>query len=159
MFFRSAQHQNSSGFTLVELIVVMTIIALVVGASTPYLLGTLERQRLTKERDKIVAELKQAQQKSRVAQNGESYGISFVSPGFYLLLPENKQISYQYGIQLNSTADLVFFRKLTGQLELSPQETNPPGSDLTLELQSNRFTTQIRINSYGVLDTTVPQPL
>ena len=145
---------RSSGFTLMELVIVLALFSLAIFMTTPYLYGTLEKRRLVSERDKVVFALKQAQQKSRVAQSGESYGISFVESDFYTSLPEGRMTSYKHGVIVDSSADLVFFRKLTGHLDLTPD-----GDELTLTLNSSRFSTTIHINSYGVLNTTSPQPL
>ena len=152
MSFLPARSKASWGLTLVELLVVLALIGALALASTPYLLGTLEKQRLVKERDKVVGALKQAQQKSRVAQSGESYGLSFANPAFYLSLPDNKQVFYEHNVTVNSSANLVFFRKLTGQLDLTP-----PSDELIITVQSNNFSTQITVNSYGVLNTSTPE--
>lgn len=153
MFLSPAHQKKLVGFTLVELLIVMGLISIVIVASTPYLLGTLEKRRLLSERDKIVTSLRVSQQRSRVAQGGESYGISFIHPEFYLLLPENKQTSYQHNIHVTSSAELVFFRKLTGELDLTPD-----ADELIIVLESNNFRSQIHINAYGVLNTTTPEP-
>lgn len=140
---------KKNGFTLIELLSVISLFGILAALSTPYLFGTLEKRRLLAERDKVVSVLKTAQQQSRIAEGGESYGVQFL-PKSLITQPQNQSTQLSKSIsRLDSNVDEIYFQKLSGE-PLLPDTV----SDVQLEIFSKEFQTGIRIHSTGVIETT-----
>lgn len=126
----------------------MVLVAVLFGVGTPYLFGTLEKQRLLSEQQKVVSVLKDEQSQARSAQNASAHGIE-VYPTYLLTLPEGKKLPFRHSITvLSTTQSRVMFDVLTGAvLFIAPDE------QIMLELQTGRFKAVIKLNQNGVIES------
>jgi type II secretory pathway pseudopilin PulG len=145
------QKQNSYlsyfGFTVLELLLLVSVMGILATIGAPHLFGSLEKKRLQTERDKIVSTLKAAQQQSRVAQDGRSYGVRF-SPYRISTIPDNQSVTLDSGVKLaHFDSPTIFFEKISG---LSRVENS--SNSLELVLDSHSFVTRVTVNAYGVIE-------
>lgn len=145
---RRNSYLSSVGFTVLELLLIISMIGLTTLIGTPFLFGTLEKKRLLTETDKVATALKNAQQQSRIAQDGKRYGVRF-SPDRLTTVPENQTLKLAHNIKLAQfDSPTIFFEKLTG---FSDSENS--NNSLELKLVSHSFFTRITVNAYGVIDS------
>jgi prepilin-type N-terminal cleavage/methylation domain-containing protein len=65
----------SRGLTLIELLLVISIIAILAGASTPFLSSTLTRNQASNAQDRVLGSLRKAQTYSMTRRLGEDWGV------------------------------------------------------------------------------------
>ena len=137
------------GFTLVEMVVVIALFALAAVIGSRSLLGTLRKNWLSSEVDKIVVSLKQAQQNSRAAIEGKQYGVQFSQVNHsYQPIPSGTIQRLQHGVKISTISDeKIEFRKLTGELIL-----NSGNSQAEILMELGNLQTKISINSQGVVE-------
>lgn len=144
---KTARFLRVRGFTFVELIVVVGILAILVGLGTPYLFGAREKLFLETEQEKILNHLKIAQQKAIAAYQGYDYTLEFAPPHEYRLQPENQLVTLDPKTELLSVdPETITFARLSGK----------PCAAFHLVLASKRFQADIIISSEGVITTTPP---
>ena len=146
---KTARFLKGKGFTLIEFTLVMAILVILSGLSTPYLFGAKEKALLEKERDQIVNSLKLAQQKAIAAYKGYDYTVVFNQTGNQYRLPEEgKTVNLSSRITITSVQPTTIkFLRLTGE----------PESPLKLVLVSKRFETTIRVSQEGITTVTPPE--
>ncbi|MEM1393437.1 MAG: type II secretion system protein [Cyanobacteria bacterium P01_H01_bin.150] len=71
--FKSSK--NTSGFTLIEVLVVIVMVGILSAIAAPSWLGFVARQRLNKANDSVFAALREAQREAK--KNKRSYSVSF----------------------------------------------------------------------------------
>lgn len=137
------------GFTLIELLVVVVLIAVATVLSTPLLLGTLRKNWLATETEKVIISLKMAQQNSRAAIDGKQYGVKFSLDGqSYQPIPNGALQKLQHGVKISSISEeKIEFRKLTGELLL---DSGMKQASVVFSLGDMNQT--IEINSQGVVE-------
>ena len=132
------QNKLKKAFSLIEITIVVMLVSLVAVFATPYLFGAKENTSLQTETDRVVDQLRLAQQKSIASEKGLSYGLKFdqadnsICP-LISTLPcdeDNDKIILQNNIKIElvSTPEIIY-TKLTGM----------PSSSLDLTLSSKRF--------------------
>lgn len=131
---------------MIEFVLVMAIIAVISAISTPYLLGSKEKILLQTEQEKILSDLKNAQQQSIAAYRGYEYSVIFNPPDQYRLQPENEAKTIHPDVEILSISPVstISFEKLSGK----------PSSPLTLTLASTRFSCDIAVNDQGLISAT-----
>ena len=67
--------KNTSGFTLIEVLVVIVMVGILSAIAAPSWLGFVARQRLNKANDTVLAALREAQREAK--KNKRSYSVSF----------------------------------------------------------------------------------
>jgi prepilin-type N-terminal cleavage/methylation domain-containing protein len=145
---KTARYLKTSGFTLVEITVVMAILVILFGLATPYLLGTKEKFILESERERIINSLKDAQQKAIVAYQGFDYQIAFHPPQSYTRLPEDHTFILNNKIKIENAVPLtITFGRLTGN----------PDAPLSLTLVSPKYQCLIKVSSEGVITGSPPE--
>lgn len=138
---------HTDGFTVLELLLLVSLIGIIVAISTPFLWGALEKRRLVTERDKVVLTLKDMQQQSKTAQVGKSYGLQFFQSSV-LTAPGDTRINLKNGIKLEKfNQPSVYFEKLSGYPKLEK-----PGASLELVFASSSFYSTVEVNTYGIID-------
>lgn len=131
---------------------VVVILGIFLGLSTPYLLGAKEKLILQTEQEKVINNLKLAQQKAMAAYGGYAYKISFLPPDTYALNtdPETNTETYHLhpDIDIVSTGgeSEIIFSKVTGT----------PNINLNLTLESRRFRCEITVTQGGLIAGTNP---
>lgn len=148
--------RTQRGFTLVELIVVISIMVSLLGFITISLVKSQQTASLTSTEEILVAELKQQQLKSMIGDtegraSSDSYGIHFDSNRYVTF----HGTTYSSGESSNSVFNLdnnlqfenggfdVIFSRISGEIAIP----------LVIELQDNTNSQlkRIHLNRYGVI--------
>ncbi|MBN1263194.1 MAG: type II secretion system protein [Candidatus Pacebacteria bacterium] len=146
----TAPSSSDKGFTLIEGLVSATILAVLAGLSTPYFFGSREKNLLETQKERVLHEIKNSQQKAMNAQKGFDHSLIFN--------PETEQITLYPDIQtirLDSKIDLVSisptdtitFARLTGK----------PDTSLEVVLASKKFSAKITVSQEGIIEATPPE--
>ncbi len=146
--------RKSRGFTLVELVVVTSIIITLLGFITINLVRSQQTASLASVADILTAELKQQQLKSMIGdtegrETSDQYGIHFDSDKYILFHgtysesePSNFVVNLENNMQFNSSNFDVIFSKLSGTT-----------SATIIELQDNTDSKlkRIHLNALGAI--------
>lgn len=148
--------RKSGGFTLVELLLVMSIMAILLGFITISLVKSQQTVSLTATEEILTAELKQQQLKSMIGDSegrptADSYGIHFDSNRYVNFHGEvyseadnsNSFFNLESNMQFNNAGFDIIFSRLSGEI----------ASPLIIELQDNTNSQlkRIYLNQYGVI--------
>lgn len=156
------KNKLQKGFTLVELIISIALIAIIVGISFSNLGGHQEKLEVDLEAEKIVAYLRETRNKAIAGQDNSSWGIHFVNVSndddYYNLfkgltfstsdIVETRFLSKEIQFlipAINENVDVVFL-KSSGELN---------SSEKTIILQSiinPEMTSTIEINKLGQIN-------
>lgn len=131
-----------TGFTLIELILIMGVIAVLFAVSSINLTGSQQKASVNSTIASLVADIKSQQFKAMTGDGGTDHGIRFDTTS-YILLPENFVVDLGNNLQLSTTfpANTITFSQGSG--EITGFTT---GSDtVTLGDQT------LRLNLYGVI--------
>lgn len=147
---------KNKGFTLVEMLLVMSIIAILLGFITINLVKSQQTASLTATEEILIAELKEQQLKSIIGDSEgratpDSYGIHFDSNRYVTFHGEvyseldnsNSFFNLESNMQFNNSNFDIKFLRLSGEIAVP----------LTVELQDNtnfQFK-RIYLNKYGVV--------
>lgn len=151
------------GFTLIELILVMSIFAVLAGIATVNLFSFQHKAQLDSTLNMFIADLKGQQTKAMAGYangeaNVENYGINFDSSNYRYVLfkgtysssnTANFSVSYPNSIQITTTfpnSQLIFTK---GSGELSGYAT--ASATVTLQDTQNNEQKTIQFNRYGVI--------
>lgn len=148
--------RNERGFTLIELIVVISIFVTLLGFITISLVNSQQTASLTSMQEVLIAELKQQQLKAMIGDTegrsvADSYGIHFDSNRYVTF----HGFAYSPGESSNSVFNLdsntqfvnpgfdIIFSKLSGEITAA----------MIIELQDNTNfkLKRIHLNRYGVV--------
>ena len=146
---------RNRGFTLVELLLVMSIMAILLGFIAISLVKSQQTASLTTTEEILIAELRQQQLKSMIGDSEgratpDSYGIHFDANRyvtFHGVYSEadnsNSFFNLEDNMQFNNSNFDVIFSRLSGEIS----------SPLTVELQDNTNSQlkRIYLNKYGVI--------
>lgn len=141
---------SRSGFTIIELIVAMSIIAIITMMSIPYLFGTKDKAYLAKETEIFVGVLNSVRQESITASQGLAHSV--------MILPaENKYLEVVSSEEHDLGAGVTFthptfpteitFSKLRGQVN----------SPVFIELNYKSYTSTVSILTTGIIESSVPE--
>jgi prepilin-type N-terminal cleavage/methylation domain-containing protein len=149
--------RNQRGFTLIELMVVITITAILLGFTTINLVGSQQRASLNAIEQELLADLKQQQLKAMIGdtegrETSDTYGIHFDS-GKYTLFhgtysstdSANFAINLDQNFQFQSPGTDIIFSKISGEISAG-SITNIAIRDTT-----NGNVKTITVNRYGVV--------
>lgn len=141
----TAAVRSPKGFTLIESILVMSLLGLLFGLATPYLFGTKEKTSLETETEKLVNQLKMIQQDAIAAREGQTYSL--------LLLPNSNQYRLAAGTEQEKTFSLQYdLVSPAGETALVfSQLTGQPNQNLQISLESKRFRTTISLSLEGLI--------
>lgn len=153
--------KNDSGFTLIELILVILIASTLSGLVVFSLIGTEKTSEINTETDVIASDLSSQQTKAMLgagSSSGTSYGIHFESDKYVLfagdsynvLDSKNFIVNIESGYQLSSTfpAGDVIFTFLTGTVSGFLNGNN----SVTIHDINGNKTKTITINRFGVIN-------
>jgi len=154
MFYFSSQ----KGFTLLELLLVLAIIAIIAAFTFPIYTGFQLSQIHDTRTEEIVQALRQAQSKSMAGQNDSSWGVYFDSSN-------NKFVIFQGTSYASRVSDYDYETELESTLSLSNISINGGGSEVvftkidgsttdygSLDLTTDEDTATISINAAGLVE-------
>lgn len=153
--------KKTGGFSLIESLIVIAIMAALVGVASVSLFNMRQKSDMDATRSKIVATLNEARSRAVSQEDGESWGVRFEnnypSVSYYVLFNSNYSISTEKGryslpknveyvsssVPVGSPRDIQF-------LELSGKASGTPQIPLVLKIPP--FTTStITISSSGII--------
>jgi len=137
---------DQQGFTLVEILIVMAIIAFIAVIGMITSLDTLNRYIFRSDTDKVVSLLQKARSSAMNNVNEKEYGVVLDDPDNLILFRETLGTSYDYKVEKSKTASYsdtcpsqkVIFKRLTGN-----------SIDCIIEIIDGNKTTTITISSQG----------
>ncbi|KKQ29725.1 MAG: hypothetical protein US48_C0039G0011 [Candidatus Levybacteria bacterium GW2011_GWA2_37_36] len=148
--------RTQRGFTLIELIVVTSIIVVLLGFITINLVNSQQKASLTSTGEILLADLKQQQLKSMIGDtegrdSSDTYGIHFDSNKYVLFHgliyspfdPSNSVINLEDNMQFNNAGFDIIFSKLSGEI--------PAVTTIDLQENTNSSLKRIHLNTLGVI--------
>ena len=151
------------GFTLVEILIIMGILAILFTISSLNLSNTVPQNALTNATELLVADLKQ-QQLSALTGNTEgqsvnsNYGIYFTTQKYTLFRGSTYSVgnTSNYNVPLDdidtsttAAGSIIVFEKNSGQI----LNFVPSGNTITLTHNNIGKTSTITINKYGIIES------
>jgi len=109
--------KSFSGFTLVEIFIVIGLMAILVSLSAPLYTSLQTAQPLRSSRDELVFNLRLAQEQSRSGQSASNFGIFLTADGYTMyrgasyatrLAPEDRLFYFLDGIQSSGITEVNF---------------------------------------------------
>jgi prepilin-type N-terminal cleavage/methylation domain-containing protein len=148
-----SKHCSKSGMTLVEIIVVLTIMAIIFGIGTYTLVSARKSATLNTLTDSVASTLEQARSSALSGKGGVSYGVKFASTSYTYFAspyvqndPDNRTSGVSTGFELSNTytsnGGIVIFSRLTG----APQAT---GTITIINMANTSQSKMIQIGSQG----------
>lgn len=155
------RNNNKSGFTLIELVVVMGILLMLFGFLSFNLVGVQRKISINSTADDLVSDMASQQTKAMSGEgsiSGESYGIYFQSDKYTLFKgtsysssdSNNFVVSLESGISfsnINLLGNSIIFSNRNGELSSFSQSQN----SVTINDSQGQKTETITINRYGVV--------
>jgi len=151
------RHKNNAGFSLVELILVMSIMAILTGLITINLANSQQKASLSSLVQNLISDIRQQQIKAMAGDteggaSASSYGIHIDSNKYVLFRgasyvpdPSNFAVSLPNNMIFVTTGLDIIFLKTKG-------EVDPPApASIQLQDTTNSNTKTIQINKYGVI--------
>ena len=152
----SIKSRMTSGFSLVELILVMSIMATLIGLITINLAGIQQRASLTSIVQNLISDIRQQQIKAMIGDTegrptASAYGIHIDSNQYVLfngtsydaLDPSNFKVSLPSNMQFISPGSNIIFSRVSGDISAA--------ASIQLQDTTNSNTKTIQINKYGVI--------
>lgn len=133
------------GVTLIELLLVVSIVAIVSLSATPFYARFLRQNAVADATDRIVGNLRKAQMYSMAGKQDGTWGVTYSSNTLTLFLQGNSAFDETYTVGSDITVSglsTVLFTKATGI----------PTSTPTITITGGNTTKTILINSQGVID-------
>lgn len=119
------------GFTLMEMIIVLAVIALMTAAITPFYRTFYLGQQLDSTTDELVSNLRRAQTKAIISEEDARWGIRW-GTGVYIIFNENdpsldEEVDYPDNITIQAPGDIIFDQltgttSTTGEITLNQTE-------------------------------------
>lgn len=138
------------GFTLVEILVATSLLAITVALTGTYLLAGYQKAQLDKQTNLLIDQLEYARQNSIVAVEGNAYGVRLDPQNSQVqVLPGNRvkrlnpNIKVEY--QPEDYPNLIEFETVTGY---------PTAGQVSLRLQLNDYVSHIYIDEFGYINQT-----
>jgi prepilin-type N-terminal cleavage/methylation domain-containing protein len=138
------------GFTLIEVLLVISILGILAGLSIPFLINFKNSQDFDNTVDQMISVLRKAQEKSISAEKDSFWGVNFSQPFRYILFrenfnqnnPENEIYEFSKNINLTTSGQEIKFLKLSGGIE----------EDFIIDLTTFNKKIRIIINREGKID-------
>ena len=139
--------KTSRGFTLIEVLIVMAIIAFIAVIGMITSLDTLNRYIFRSDTDKVVSLLQKARSSAMNNVNEKEYGVVLDDPDNLILFRETLGTSYDYKVEKSKTATYklddcpdkqAVFERLTGNT-----------ADCIIEIIDGNKASTITINNQG----------
>lgn len=151
----TASHR--SGFSFIELIVVMGVIGILLGFATVSLLGVQRKPALTSSVDSFISDIRGQQVKALAGNNASSYGV-YVGQHDYTLFtgsvynandPTNALVSFDPAISISTLLANAIAVFASGSGEMV--NFLPSTSTITITNTQNNERKTIQLNRYGVV--------
>jgi Tfp pilus assembly protein FimT len=145
---RLSKKQNNSGFTIVELLLILAIVAIMSAATTPFMSRIVSQNNMDVTVDNIISSLRKAQSYSVNGRDGSSWGVCIYNSSVIRMFSgtcgsptHSEDFSIPSSIDVTGFSE-VTFSKLRGDAS----------STQTITITSPLETMTIDINAVGVLD-------
>ncbi|HZZ98692.1 MAG TPA: type II secretion system protein [Candidatus Saccharimonadia bacterium] len=154
---------RTAGFTLVELIITMTIFATLIAITVPNLLGTRNRVAVRSNVGIVVADIRHQQLKAMLGETegrstADSYGVHFETSTYTLfhgssysaIEPTNAVVPLNEGLQFSNVSlpsSSIIFNKGSGTVAGFSSNSH----SVTLTNPGNNESVSISFNSYGLV--------
>lgn len=141
-----ACNHKTQGFSLIEILVVITLFALTLVASVTYLLPLRDKASLQQEMDKLTTALEFARQQSIAVYRGFEYGVS-INPGSNqaYVIPTNTSVGLKeltiIELEPASANPDIVFAKISGRVE----------SDYQIKVSYKQLEGKILLNQTGLV--------
>ncbi len=158
-FFKNRTHINNSGFTLIEVLVVVTIITLIVGATLFFDVNSYRGEAFRSERNILVIALQKARADALNNVNQKRHGVKINPPDFegYVLFEGNdylnsdpathEEFPASYTVTLEPPSpDEIVFNQLSGNVLVGGTAYD---GEIVLNDPERNATTGIIINHEG----------
>lgn len=162
------QNPKQKGFTLIEILLVMTIFAAILGFTAVSFLKTKHTSSLNSTLDKIISDMKSQQLKAMIGstdagQNGSSYGI-YIAQENYTLFRGNSYSSTDSAnltVSLNQNIIITNILLPNNSLVFSQKSGEISGFDsnnnsITIKNTAGNEQKTITINRYGIVTSVSP---
>lgn len=146
-----SQKSKPFGFTLVEVLIAVSIMGILAAVSGSYFLTQQTKSRLRFERDNVVAALEFARQNAAAAKEGTSYSLEFNSANTYQITPGGKPKKLSGSVVFDPLPNPISFNILTGWLQSGTSET------ITLVLGD--FVCTVRVSESGIITASEVEPI
>lgn len=117
--------KTNSAFTLIEILIVITIIGLLTAITVDYLKDVKQNKTILGIAESIAADLDESKANSQAGKNNIQHGIKFASSTYTIFEGTSfsesnesnieKQIDSSYSISTNLNNDLIYFSKINGE--------------------------------------------
>ena len=138
------------GFTLIEILIAVTLLAVLMGLTIPVGLRFLKNEQLTSAVDEVMQTLRRAEEFSRIQERDSSYGVFFTSSGYTFFKGgsySGRDVAYDEIYELPSgvsvTTNLAENDVVFGKLDGIPSESG------LISLTNSSGSESIEINSAG----------
>lgn len=138
------------GFTLFEIIIVVSIIVIIIAVSLPVSLSFLKQQNVGTATSNVISTLRQAHTQSMFQKNDSSFGIKFLE-GSYVLFQgssystrttsEDIVVPIPSNVTISGIDEIVFTKR-----------TGLPSTTGTLLVMSGTISRSIYINQQGIIE-------
>ena len=144
---RSEESRLISGITFIEIIIVVTIIAVLSATTAPFVSGFILRNNLETAQDKVVSTIRKAQFYSMDGKNGSAWGICVRGTSIRLYRGDCDSPDFSEDLDYSSTISIVglddtTFSKLRGG----------PSNALNITVSSSIDSVNIQVNQAGAID-------
>ncbi|MEM7726655.1 MAG: type II secretion system protein [Cyanobacteria bacterium P01_A01_bin.45] len=148
--------EDTSGFTLLEVIVVVVIIGILSAIAAPSWIAFTKRQRLNKANDIVLSAIQDAQRQAKKTK--VSYSVSFAvnADQPYFAVYRNNPT---FNISSKNFSDRAYWKPLGEDIGIKPEEiwlgSKPPNSQLSILNNTNKIET-VTFNYLGIPEDSVP---
>ena len=140
---------RNKGFTVIEVLISMGILAILVGITTPFLLHFYRRYQLDSERSTMIALMRQARSLSMDGESSADHGVHIASSQFTLFTGSSYALRDAAKDQTFGRTDVV---AITGSSSIVFRYLTGKTSSLSFTLDDGTKTGRIYVNTEGRID-------
>ena len=135
------------GFTLVEFVVVIAVIAILAAATAPFYRSFYLAQQFESTADELVANLRRAQARAMASEQDSAWGVRWETGSYVIYAADDasydEDVNYSDQVTISAVSDIEF-NQLTG--------TTSDSGTITLTMSALDQSTSININAQGLIN-------